>query len=63
MKNSTQLMKEIRQNAENVYNNYITNYTRFNESEIKSAIITNVSYFVNLKTERKPMIVPIFMEC
>lgn len=63
MKNSTQLMKEIKQNAENVYNNYITNYTRFNEADIKNTIINNVSYFVNLKTERKPMIVPIFMEC
>ena len=63
MKNSDSLMREIKQNAESVYNNYISNYTRFNEADIKASIINCVSYFVNMKTERKPMIIPIFMEC
>ena len=63
MKNTETLMKEIKQTAEDAYVSYITNYTRFNVNEIKTSIINNVSTFINLKTERKPMIVPIFMEC
>ena len=63
MKNTEGIMKEIKQNAESIYYQYVRNTTRFNKNEFKNYVITNVSNFINLKTERKPVIIPIVLEC
>ena len=61
MKNSDALMKSFKTKAEYLFNYYNKNKTRFASINIKNYIINEMSSFVKEKTERKPIIIPMFV--
>ena len=65
MKNTEQIMKSIKIKSEQVYNSFTrkTNLTPKDISNRNNYITNEMTTFINLKTERKPLIIPIFMSC
>ena len=63
MKNTETIMKLIKQKSEEVYNSFSkkTNLTAKDITNRNNYIINEMNNFILLKTERKPLIVPIFM--
>ena len=61
MKNSDALMQEIKEMCERKYKSYRENYTTFNEDNFKQLLTQELLAFLNLRTERKPIILPIIM--
>jgi len=61
MKSSEILVNEIKNKACELYNDYFTKTKKFNQNYLKNQISSELSTFIYEKTERKPMIIPIFM--
>ena len=62
MKNSDTLMKNIRIKCEQVYLNKVTQNPSISKSLLTQAISQEISNFIAYKTERKPLVLPIYME-
>lgn len=65
MKNTEQIMKSIKIKSEQVYNSFSrkTNLTPKDISNRNNYITNEMTNFITSKTERKPLIIPIFMSC
>lgn len=63
MKNSDFLMKSIRNRCEQVYTQTINSNPNISKYLLNSIISNDVVSFIQQKTERKPIIIPIYMEC
>ncbi|HKM29690.1 MAG TPA: ribonuclease J [Bacilli bacterium] len=61
MKSSEELINDIKNKASNLYNDYLSTAKNFNQNFLKNQISNELSTFIYEKTERKPMIIPIFM--
>ena len=62
MKNSDFLMKSIRNRCEQVYTQTINSNPNISKYLLNSIISNDVVSFIQQKTERKPIIIPIIME-
>ena len=56
-------MKGIKQKSEQLYNSIIKNKTISSRTQMSNIISYEVSNFIQLKTERKPIIQVIYMDC
>lgn len=65
MKNTELIMKAIKSKSEQVYNSFTRkrNLTLKDINNRNNYIINEMSNFILQKTERKPLIIPIFMSC
>ena len=61
MKNSDVLMKSFKSRAEYLFNYYNRNKARLSGVNFKNYIINEMSSFVKEKTDRKPIIMPLFV--
>ena len=61
MKNSEALMQDLKLLCEKKFKSYKENYSTFNEDNFKTSLINELNSYLNLKTERNPIIVPIIM--
>lgn len=61
VKASTELMEEIQNKSNELYETYYRNSKRFNQNHLANYITNELTEFIYDKTEKKPMIVPIFM--
>lgn len=61
MRNSEALMQEIRTISERKYNIFRDSYTSFNEENFKNLLNQELTAYISLKTERKPIIMPVIM--
>lgn len=59
MKTNEDIAEAIKVIAADIYNGYVNKTSRYNENHLKTSIINNLSEFINERTERKPMIIPI----
>ena len=55
-----ELLKQLEEITKQAINSKIKNHVNYNE--IKSEIITELSEFINEKTGRKPIILPVIMD-
>ena len=63
VKNTDAIMKGIKQKSEQLYNSIIKNKTISSRTQMSNIISYEVSNFIQLKTERKPIIQVIYMDC
>lgn len=65
MRNTESIMKAIKAKGEAVYNQFThrKNPTPRDMSNLNNYIIKELGEFINQKTERKPIVIPIFMSC
>ena len=63
MKNTDFLMKSIRNRCEQIYTSTINSNPNISRYQLNGIISNDVASFIQQKTERKPIIVPIYMEC
>jgi ribonuclease J len=61
MKHSEDLINEIKNKAYELYEDYLIKTKKFNQNYLKNQISTELGSFIYEKTERRPMIIPIFM--
>ncbi|MCK9471460.1 MAG: ribonuclease J [Bacilli bacterium] len=61
VKASTELMEQIQIKSNELYETYYKNSKRFNQNHLSNFITNEITDFIYEKTEKKPMIVPIFM--
>lgn len=61
VKGSTELMEEIQKKCYNLYETYYRSTKKFNHNHLANYITNELTDFIYEKTEKKPMIVPIFM--
>src|SRR5690554_2791152 len=61
VKGSTELMEEIQKKSQDLYETYYRSTKRFNQNHLANYISNALTDFIYEKTEKKPMIVPIFM--
>ena len=62
VKGSTELMEEIQKKSQDLYETYYRSTKRFNQNHLANYISNALTDFIYEKTEKKPMIVPIFMK-
>jgi len=63
MKNSDTLMKSFKTKSEALYGYYHNNKNSMQAVSFNTYVITELGNFVKEKTERKPIIIPIIMQC
>ena len=63
MKNSDSIMKSIRNKCEKVYTYQMSTNPNISRYMLNNIIKNEVSSFIYQKTERKPIILPIYMDC
>lgn len=63
MKNSDALMKSFKTKSEALYGYYHNNKNSMQAVSFNTYVITELGNFVKEKTERKPIIIPIIMQC
>lgn len=61
VKASTELMEEIQNKSNELYETYYRTTKRFNQNHLANYISNELTEFIYERTEKKPMIVPIFM--
>ena len=61
VKASTELMEQMQIKAHHLYESYYNSTKRFNQNHLANFITNELTEFIYEKTEKKPMIVPIFM--
>lgn len=62
MRKSEDLANEIKNKAEELYNDYISRTKRINYNNVTNFITQELSNFIYDKTQRKPIIIPLIME-
>ena len=61
VKTSTELMEQIQKKSNELYEQYYRTSKKFNQNHLSNFINNELTDFIYEKTEKKPMIVPIFM--
>lgn len=61
VKKSTEFINQIQTKAASIYEEYYKTTKRFNQNQISTLVNNEISDFIYQQTEKKPMIVPIFM--
>jgi len=61
VKGSTKLMEEIQKKSYDLYETYYKTAKKFNHTHLANYLTNELTDFIYEKTEKKPMIVPIFM--